>query len=90
MNKATHLVMIDAELENAYEAALSIGNKDFASIDEVVRAINEVVGPKPRIDSGINIYELDRFVQSVNSGQDILTDVFICFVNIDYQDPFFG
>jgi indole-3-glycerol phosphate synthase len=81
MNKATHIVLIDADFDKALKAANSINAQSFLNADEAMQEIKTSLGVKSRL-VGVNIYELDNFRINVNNGSDILSDVFICFINI--------
>ena len=81
MNKATHIVLIDADFDKALKAANSINGQSFLNADEAMKEIKTSLGVKSRL-VGVNIYELDNFRINVNNGSDILSDVFICFINI--------
>lgn len=81
MNKATHIVLIDADFDKAFEAANSINGQSFLNADEAMKEIKTSLGVKSRLEVA-NIYELDNFRINVNNGSDILSDVFICFINI--------
>jgi hypothetical protein len=81
MNKATHIVLIDADFDKALKAANSINGQSFLNADEAMKEIKTSLGVKSRLEVA-KIYELDNFCINVNNGSDILSDVFICFINI--------
>ena len=82
MNKATHIVLIDAAFETAFETANSIKGYSFLNADEAMEEIKRRIGTSGLKLEVANIYELENFRINVNNGSDILTDVFICFINI--------
>ena len=81
MKQATHIVLIDADFDKALEAANSISGQSFLTADEAMKEIKTSLGVKSRLEVA-KIYELDNFRINVNNGSDILSDVFICFINI--------
>jgi len=83
MNKATHIVLIDADFDKALKAANSINGQYFLNADEAMKEIKTSLGVKSKSRLEVaKIYELDNFRINVNNGSDILSDVFICFINI--------
>jgi hypothetical protein len=81
MKQATHIVLIDADFDKAFETANLTNGHSFLNANEAMQEIKISLGVKSRLEVA-KIYELDNFRINVNGGSDILSDVFICFINI--------